>query len=439
MAQHCEPAEDTAYDVVICGAGVGGLTLAAVLGRQGRRVLLVEKQRRFRMMHKGELIQPGSLTVLDELGLLPHLYAAGALKVNALACRTADGADLVTLDYGLITGAYRHGLVQSYKDMLDTLADRLGPTVTFWRGTRVEDLIRDDTGRITGVSLNREGTPCRVAAALTVACDGQASRLRDAAGIQVAMHRYDHQLVGFEIEKAPPLGPDMNAHLTRHGLRALFELPGDRARLYVQIPVGSFREVGRAGVAGWTEGILRTMPAFDAIAEPLKDCLETVQVLSAWRFVAPRWSRPGFALLGDAAHCVHPMVGQGMNSAIGDAWSLGSELAEEPAGGRPLGPAEVDDALRRYEAVRRPRLEFVSRLSHNLATLLTTTSRTGRLLRPSLLRRNQSNVRLRRHITQNVAGLTAQPFRARDWISASGLLPRPSGRPLPARAEEIRP
>ena len=422
------------YDAVVCGAGVGGLTLAHSLGMRGHRVLLVDKQRRFHMTHKGELLQPSTLALLEQAGLFGRL-AAEALPVDGLACVTEDGSELVTLDYRLLPAPYRHGMVQSYKEMLDSLVDQLGPTVEFRRGASVECLVRDADGRICGVTVSCDGVTTRESATVVVACDGHASRLREAAGITVTPHRYDHQLVGFEIDDSPPVGREMNAYLTPRGLRALFDLPDGRARLYVQVPAGSMRGVGRAGLPEWAESVLSGMPAFAEFADPWRRSLATVQVQSALRFVAPRWVEPGFALLGDAAHCVHPMVGQGMNAAIRDASVLGGALADLSA----MAAAEADAALRAYEATRRPEVEFTSRMSHNVATLLTSTSRVGRALLPHLLRRNQSNVRLRTLITQNVAGLTAQPLQVRDWFAATGLFARPFRRTAAVRFEETQP
>lgn len=414
-----------ACDVVICGAGVAGLTLAALLGQQGLVVTLVEKQRQFRMMHKGELIQPRSLEILHQSGLLGPLRSGGARDVTALVCRTARGQELVSLDYRLLPGPFRHGMVQSYREMLTTLAGQLGPTVTVVRGARADALIRDRRGRVSGVTVRGDDGAANIRATVTIAGDGHASRLRDDAGIAVDPVRYAHQLVGFEIENAPALGSEMNAYLTRRGLRALFALPGPRARLYVQVPAGSFRDVGRAGLPAWTDALLSATPALDAVADPLRACLDSVQVLSAWRFVAPSWTRPGFALIGDAAHCVHPMVGQGMNAAIADA----RQLADALAGSGSLTPEHADLALTRYEQARRAHMSYVARLSHNMAALLTTSSWAGRILCPGLLRRNQDNYRLRRRLTQNVAGLTAQPLSVQDWISASGLFNGVLGRP----------
>lgn len=413
------------FDVVICGAGVAGLTLAALLAQQRLRVLLVEKQRQFRMVHKGELLQPRSVELLGEAGLLGPLLEAGAQPVTALACRGPGGQELVSLDYRLLDAPYRHGLVQTYQDMLTTLAGVLGSSVTMWFGSRVTGLQRDRSGRVRGVTVCRDEGKAEIRAGLTVAGDGRGSRLRAAAGIEVEPYQYPHQLVGFELTGVDPAGSEMNAYLTRHGLRAYFGLSGGRARLYAQIPAGSFHG-GRQRLPAWADWLVGTVPALRPIAVPLHRGLGTVQVLAAYRFVAPRWTVPGFALIGDAAHCLHPMVGQGMNAAIADAWELAAALRgqEMPSAGA------LDSALARYEQARRARLEYVASLSHNMATLLTSTSWPARTLRPFLLRRNRGNDRVRRHLTTNVAGLAARPLGPRDWLSLTGLFTgEPSARP----------
>jgi 2-polyprenyl-6-methoxyphenol hydroxylase-like FAD-dependent oxidoreductase len=413
------------FDVVISGGGVAGLTLAALLGRLGLSVLVVEKQRQYRMTHKGELLQPRTIETLQQAGLLGSLRSGGAREVSALACRTESGADLVSLDYQLLAGPFRYGLVQTYREMLNAMAAELGPTVTLWRGSQVERLRRDDAGRIAGVAVRCDRSSADVDAELVVAADGQSSRLRHAAGIAVAPRRYPHQLVGFEMSGAASVGTEMNAYLTDRGLRALFDLPGGRSRLYVQVPVDSFRDVGRAGLPAWTTALLAATPALEPVAGPLRRGLGTVQVLSAYRFVADEWTRPGFTMIGDAAHCVHPMVGQGMNAAIIDAWELARSLAGQPS----LAPARLDEALDGYEHQRLARTRYVARLSHNLAVLLTSTSWLGRTLRPGLLRGNQRNDHLRRRLTENMAGLTAEPFTIREWASVCGLFRHPAGPP----------
>lgn len=76
------------YDVVVCGAGAGGLAAARALDAIGLRVLVVDKQRRPRPVAKGEVLQPGALRVLRRWGTDRLLTRNGALRLGRLVVRS---------------------------------------------------------------------------------------------------------------------------------------------------------------------------------------------------------------------------------------------------------------------------------------------------------------------------------------------------------------
>src|SRR5262245_50256438 len=90
----------------------------------------------------------------------------------------------------------------------------------------------------------------------------------------------------------------------------------------------------------------------------------------------PSWHKGRIVLIGDAAHAVGPHAGQGASMAIEDALVLAASLETEPS---------HDDAFRRYEAVRRPRVDQVVKFTARNGSQKRSTSRLGLLVRDLLL------------------------------------------------------
>lgn len=416
------------YDAIVCGAGVAGLAVAHVLGAQGRHVLLVERERQFRDAYKGEVLQPRALGLLATLGLDKVLIDHGAIGAERFTARAPDGRVLADLDYSALPGPYNGTLIHRFRDIQQALSSCLPPSVEFRRGTTAHLAPADGAQRIEGVLLRSPDLdrPTAARAVLTIAADGRGSALRKAAGLDARAVRYDHQFVGFELFDVPKADPRLSAFVTPDGVRLLFPMPGDRARLYVQADMAAFRREDRADPAPWLERLLGAVPALEPIGEALLAAAPSMRMTAIWRLDADTWSRPGLVLIGDAAHCVHPIAAQGMSGGVDDAWTLGEHLA----GLERFTPAAVDAALDRFEAARKPRQQFQSRLSHSIAQLLTGTTAPARLVRSGQLRLIDSNDRLRSIMVFNMSGLGVHRFSAVDRLHQLGVPdPRRSRRP----------
>ena len=141
---------------------------------------------------------------------------------------------------------------------------------------------------------------------------------------------------------------------------------------------------------------------------------------------------PGLALVGEAAHAVHPMAAQGVNSSLTDAETLAATLTA--TGDRP-DDAGVDRALRDFDTARRPHLDHVATVSHNAARMITSVSGLPRLLGARMMRRTAANPRLLGLTAGNLSGTNVRPLSLVDRMYQLGRARRPArpfARPGPA-------
>ena len=117
-ASSARPGDGGRYDIVICGAGVAGLTLARLLGDEGRRVLVLERDRAFRDVFKGEVLQPRALRILQAVGSLGALREHGALRADRFTAYSPDGRPVGDLPYAGLPGHHNHMLVHGFRDIV---------------------------------------------------------------------------------------------------------------------------------------------------------------------------------------------------------------------------------------------------------------------------------------------------------------------------------
>ncbi|SDS93552.1 FAD-dependent oxidoreductase [Actinoplanes derwentensis] len=399
----------TDTDVLICGAGVGGLATARAFAAAGLRVIVADRRTTPPPVAKGELLQPEAVRLLDQWGALPE-----AVPVDRLAIRDPHGRMLLPLDYSTLGGDHRQILCADHPAILAALAHEPGPGIDLRLGVAIQGLLRDAGGRTRGVQAG--GT--EITAGLVVAADGVSSTLRTDAEIEVQRTPYPHRLVAFELP-ATTVAPEVTAYLSGRGLRLVYPLPGGRARLYVQVQPDELRDGAFRDPDAWINTLLDEVPALTAIGPALRAHLDRRQNLAVQRLRTPRLTAPGLALVGESAHVVHPMAAQGINSSLADA----AVLADLSAGALHAGDtAAVDQALLAYQRQRLPRLDHTATVSHNAARMLTTTGGAARLLGRRMMRHTATNPRLLRLTTGNMSGVELQPLRTVDRLYQFGLL-----------------
>jgi 2-polyprenyl-6-methoxyphenol hydroxylase-like FAD-dependent oxidoreductase len=335
------------YDVIIVGARVAGSSLAILLGRQGLRVLLVDRDRFPSGTLSTHLLTPPAVASLDGLGVLDDVESAGPRRLYRL--RTAIGDCAIE---GPLRAPESYALC-ARRDRLDSTLIRHAmryPTVRFRERTRVEGLVWED-GRVAGVYLRGpRGSLGRARARVVVGADGKFSRIAE----WVEAPRY-HEVPAlrplyYSYYRGVTPQPEPALELFYQPGRIGFVLPMEPGSdcLALEIQPEEFAAF-RADPAGRFEAAFRTLPGMaqrlaNAVREgPVRG---TRGVDNYLRTPAG----PGWALTGDAALAKDPSTGTGIEDAFAQSFLLAEVLGASLAGpGWDAGIAEYhrrrDDAL----------------------------------------------------------------------------------------------
>lgn len=205
------------------------------------------------------------------------------------------------------------------------------------------------------------GDGSRLEGALLVGADGANSRVRGLLGLPSQEHRYDEDawVANFEVER--PHGDIARQWMSRSGILAWLPLPGRRISI-----VWSARRALADELAGLDDRRFerRVRDAGGAALGDLR--LESARVKFPLRLITvERVAAPGVTLIGDAAHAVLPLAGQGANLGLQDARLLAEALATRS----PLERAGDLKVLRRYARGRREDVTAMQFLTDRLDAL----------------------------------------------------------------------
>ena len=336
-------------DVIIFGGGMIGLALAAALDSSGVSAIVVDPadptlRNDASFDGRTSAVSSSSMRMLETIGVTEHLAESGC-PIRTIA--VADGLEPGGLHFDAEDDEPLGWMHENrhLRNALQARAEAGRNTWLLWK-SRVTATDRADEGVV--VSLDDGRT---LHAPLLIAADGRGSQTREAAGIRVARWRYKHQAI---------------VSVLRH------ELPHDHVAYEIFYPMGPFALLPmNDDTVGHRSAIVWSVPQADAAGWlSLSDADFAAEAQAAMggflgkvEMLAPRSSYPlGFhhaaqitakrlALVGDAAHAIHPIAGQGLNLGFRDVAAIAEVLVEGARLGLDLGDKQLLDRYQRWRAL----------------------------------------------------------------------------------------
>ena len=340
--------------VLVAGAGVVGLATAALLaaGRCADRLRVVvldarpiPRWRADDMDGRVYALSRASQQLLDEVGVWQRIAqsrAAPYRRMHVWEGADADGPGAIDFDSADL-GEPNLGHIVEDVLLRTVLADALGaaPQAQLVIGAHIESI--DRRASEVAVALKEGGS---LSATVLLAADGTDSTVRRLVELPVASHRYEQTAVVTHVTSSRPHDDTAWQRFLPGGPLALLPLIDGRSSVVWSLPAA---EAERLLAVGDAEFLTELESASAGVVGSLAACSRRLQfplqAVHALRYTSPR-----VALLGDAAHTVHPLAGQGMNLGLLDAASMAAVIEDALLAGEDVGDLKV---LRRYERDRK--------------------------------------------------------------------------------------
>ena len=394
------------HDIIIIGGGLNGPALGLALARAGLTVAVIDAQparARAETAFDGRAyaLAIASKRLLSAIGIWPQVepHSQPMLKITASDGRAGEGPSRLTLTFDsaeIEEGPVGFMLEDRHLYAAFLAAMQTTPGLTHIPATTVTDHQPGAQGASVTLSDGRQLT-----ARLLIACDGRASPTAARAGIRRSGHAYGQTALVCALNHARPHQGIAHQFFMPTGPLAILPLKGNRSSI-----VWSESDDNAPAIAALDDAAF-----LDVLRPRFGDFLGEI-TLAGPRFsypltltLADSYIAPRLALVGDAAHGVHPIAGQGLNLGLRDVAALAEVLVAARRRGEDIG---APDVLERFQSWRRFDSTRLALGMDGVNWLFSNDNAALRVVRDAGLGLVNRIAPLRRAFMREAAGLTGQ-------------------------------
>lgn len=338
------------FDIVVCGGGMVGAGCAALLANECRELRIAQLEPQAPPVPAGDFdlrvsaLSRASERLLGRLGAWDAVRARGAAPYRRMVvwdeAATPDGAGSIHFDAATLGEPDLGHIVENHAVQAALVAAAGARGVVPLRA-RLARLELDAAGARLESDDGR-----RFTAGLVIAADGADSPARRMAGIESFEHAYDQHAVVAHLLPERPHADTARQRFLATGPLALLPLADGRVSLVWSTTPAQAAELVALDAEAFGAAVTRGAgEVLGALALASGRASFPLRLLHAREYTRPR-----FVLIGDAAHAVHPLAGQGVNLGLLDAATLVQVIVDGRRAGLEPGEARV---LRRYERWRK--------------------------------------------------------------------------------------